>query len=47
MFVVTVNSGGFLWHQIRCMLGLLFLIGQKREMPEIIEQLLDVQKNPW
>lgn len=46
MFVLTVNSGGFLWHQIRCMLGILFLVGQNKESPEIIKELLNIEKNP-
>lgn len=32
--------------QVRCMMAVLFLIGQKLEAPEIINQLLDVQSNP-
>lgn len=32
--------------QVRCMMALLLLIGQKLEAPEIIDQLLDVQSNP-
>lgn len=32
--------------QVRCMMALLLLIGQKLEGPEIINQLLDVQSNP-
>ncbi|XP_044749465.1 tRNA pseudouridine(38/39) synthase isoform X2 [Coccinella septempunctata] len=46
MFVLTIKSGGFLWHQIRCMLGILFLVGQNKEPPEIIQELLNVEKNP-
>lgn len=32
--------------QVRCMMALLLLIGQKLEAPEIIDQLLDVESNP-
>lgn len=32
--------------QVRCMMALLLLIGQKLEVPEVIDQLLDVQSNP-
>lgn len=32
--------------QVRCMMAVLLLIGQKLEVPEIIDQLLDVQNNP-
>lgn len=45
MYVFTVQSKGFLWHQIRCIMGVLFLIGEEKESPEVIKELLDVQKN--
>lgn len=32
--------------QVRCMMALLLLIGQKLEAPEIIDKLLDVESNP-
>uniref|UniRef100_A0A7M4DX97 Pseudouridine synthase 3 n=1 Tax=Crocodylus porosus TaxID=8502 RepID=A0A7M4DX97_CROPO len=32
--------------QVRCMMAILFLIGQRMEDPEIIDELLDVEKNP-
>lgn len=41
-----VTGQAFLYHQVRCMMAILFLIGQKMESPEIIDELLDVQKNP-
>ncbi|XP_074891067.1 tRNA pseudouridine(38/39) synthase [Buteo buteo] len=41
-----VTGQAFLYHQVRCMIAILFLIGQKMESPEIIDELLDVEKNP-
>lgn len=41
-----VTGQAFLYHQVRCMMAVLFLIGQKMERPEIIDELLDVEKNP-
>ncbi|KFQ32507.1 tRNA pseudouridine(38/39) synthase, partial [Merops nubicus] len=41
-----VRGQAFLYHQVRCMMAILFLIGQRAESPEIIDQLLDVEKNP-
>lgn len=32
--------------QVRCMMAVLLLIGQKLEAPDIINQLLDVENNP-
>ncbi|KAF1469933.1 tRNA pseudouridine(38/39) synthase, partial [Eudyptula minor novaehollandiae] len=41
-----VTGQAFLYHQVRCMVAILFLIGQRMESPEIIDELLDVEKNP-
>jgi tRNA U38,U39,U40 pseudouridine synthase TruA len=41
-FYFVANS--FLWHQIRYMTTILFLVGSGREKPEIVDELLDVAK---
>ncbi|NXN99915.1 PUS3 synthase, partial [Rhinopomastus cyanomelas] len=41
-----VTGQAFLYHQVRCMMAILFLIGQGLESPDIINKLLDVEKNP-
>ncbi|XP_069737997.1 tRNA pseudouridine(38/39) synthase-like isoform X1 [Phaenicophaeus curvirostris] len=41
-----VTGQAFLYHQVRCMMAILFLIGQRMESPKIIDELLDVEKNP-
>ncbi|KAL5015313.1 hypothetical protein ScPMuIL_009583 [Solemya velum] len=46
MCELTIVGMAFLWHQIRCIVAIIFLVGQGREKPEIIEELLDVEKNP-
>lgn len=46
MCVLTLRGFAFLWHQVRCMVAVLFLIGKGKEPPEIITQLLDIQENP-
>lgn len=46
MCVLTIVGKAYLWHQIRCIVSVLFLIGEGREEPEVIDQLLDVEKNP-
>ncbi|TNN03494.1 hypothetical protein fugu_000523 [Takifugu bimaculatus] len=46
IFIFEVKGLAFLYHQVRCMMALLLLIGQELEAPEIINQLLDVQSNP-
>lgn len=46
MYNVTIKAKAFLWHQIRCIMTILFLIGQNKEKPEIITELLDITSNP-
>jgi len=41
-----VKGTAFLWHQIRCMVQILLLVGRSLEKPEIIEDLLDIGSNP-
>ncbi|PVU95082.1 hypothetical protein BB561_002067 [Smittium simulii] len=37
-----VKGTAFLWHQVRCLVSFLFLIGQKLETPDIIDKMLDI-----
>lgn len=46
ILIFEITGLAFLYHQVRCMMALLILIGHKLEAPEIIDQLLDVQSNP-
>ncbi|XP_078335395.1 uncharacterized protein LOC111134441 isoform X4 [Crassostrea virginica] len=46
MCELTIVGLAFLWHQIRCIVALLFMIGQGKEKPEIIDELLDIEKQP-
>ncbi|NXP41783.1 PUS3 synthase, partial [Leiothrix lutea] len=41
-----VTGQAFLYHQVRCMMAVLFLIGQGMESPDVIDELLNVEKNP-
>lgn len=34
-FVCTIRGSGFLWHQIRCIMYLLFLVGTGKEEPDV------------
>lgn len=45
-YTFTVRGSAFLWHQVRCMVAVLFLVGQGLEKPEIVKELLDVERNP-
>ena len=44
---LTISARGFLWHQIRCILSILFLVGEGKESPDIIKDLLDLSKYPY
>jgi len=46
MYRLILNGRAFLWHQIRCIVAVLFLVGDGKEEPSIIQELLDVEKNP-
>ena len=46
MWMLELHGTAFLWHQVRCMMAILFLVGQKLEEPEIVRDLLDVSKFP-
>lgn len=44
IFTFTLHGSAFLWHQVRHMVAVLFLIGQGLESPDLVDKLLDVQK---
>lgn len=43
---VQIHGQAFLWHQIRCIMQILFMIGRGLEQPDIVTELLNVTKNP-
>jgi len=43
---IEIHGQSFLWHQIRCIISLLILVGQGKEKPEVIRDLLDLTKTP-
>lgn len=46
MCEAIVEGTAFLWHQIRCIMAILFLIGKGLEDPSVISSLLDVNTCP-
>ncbi|XP_013143375.1 PREDICTED: tRNA pseudouridine(38/39) synthase [Papilio polytes] len=46
MYCLQIEGNAFLWHQIRCIMGLLLLIGEGNEEPDVINKLLDIENNP-
>ncbi|PSS00025.1 TRNA pseudouridine(38/39) synthase [Actinidia chinensis var. chinensis] len=46
LWAVKIKGTAFLWHQVRCMVAALFLIGQGLESPNVIDALLDIVRTP-
>lgn len=46
VYTFVVYGSAFLWHQVRHMAAMLFLVGQGLEPASIIQELLDVEQNP-
>ncbi|PHZ17135.1 tRNA pseudouridine synthase [Rhizopus microsporus ATCC 52813] len=45
-YEVELKGTAFLWHQVRYMMSVLFLVGQGLEPPETVRDLLDIEKVP-
>ncbi|KAL8951379.1 MAG: hypothetical protein Q9222_002657 [Ikaeria aurantiellina] len=45
-YAFKIQGSGFLWHQVRHIVAILFLIGQGLESPSLIDDLLDITKIP-
>ncbi|KAI4388731.1 hypothetical protein MLD38_001036 [Melastoma candidum] len=46
LWAFHIKGSAFLWHQVRCMVAVLFMIGQGIESPNVIDALLDTEKTP-
>ncbi|KAI8634444.1 pseudouridine synthase [Xylariaceae sp. FL1651] len=46
VYYFHVRGSAFLWHQIRCMVAVLFMVGQGLEDASVIDRLLDVSAEP-
>ncbi|KAL1865188.1 pseudouridine synthase deg1 [Diaporthe australafricana] len=46
VYYFHVRGSAFLWHQIRCMVAILFLVGQGLEDPAMVADLLDPERHP-
>ncbi|CAI5500666.1 unnamed protein product [Closterium sp. Naga37s-1] len=47
VWVLQVVGTAFLWHQIRCMMAVLLMVGRGQERPEVVSELLDVHGGPF
>lgn len=45
-FTMNLRGSAFLWHQVRCMMAVLFQVGQGHEQPSIVTDLFDIEKYP-
>ncbi|TRX89265.1 hypothetical protein FHL15_009838 [Xylaria flabelliformis] len=46
VYYFHVRGSAFLWHQIRCMVSVLFMVGQGLEDVSVVDRLLDVASEP-
>lgn len=46
VYCINVRGLAFLWHQIRCMAAVLFMVGRGDEEPAVVSDLLDIESNP-
>lgn len=46
IYYLRIVGQAFLWHQIRCIAEVIFMIGNGFESPSIITELLNVEKHP-
>ncbi|XP_053687885.1 tRNA pseudouridine(38/39) synthase [Sabethes cyaneus] len=46
MLFFELRGKAFLWHQVRCIMAILILVGQGKEKPNVVKELLDVESNP-
>jgi tRNA pseudouridine38/39 synthase len=46
LYWFEVRGSAFLWHQVRHLVAVLFLVGQGYEAPSIVDDLLDMENTP-
>ncbi|CAN6686347.1 unnamed protein product [Malus baccata var. baccata] len=46
LWAIKIKGSAFLWHQVRCMVAVLFFIGQGHESPDVVDALLDTSRTP-
>ncbi|KAG0249183.1 tRNA pseudouridine synthase 3 [Actinomortierella ambigua] len=45
-YELRLKGSAFLWHQVRCIMSVLFAIGQGLEEPDVIDTMFDLEKCP-
>ncbi|XP_031743183.1 tRNA pseudouridine(38/39) synthase isoform X4 [Cucumis sativus] len=46
LWAFNIEGSAFLWHQVRCMVAVVFMVGQDLEDPDVIDILLDPLRTP-
>ncbi|KAL8688515.1 MAG: hypothetical protein Q9218_005591 [Villophora microphyllina] len=46
IYAFKLQGSAFLWHQVRHIVAILFLIGQGLEKPSLVDELLDIERTP-
>lgn len=46
VWMLEISGIAFLWHMIRCIMAVLFFVGEGKEPPEVVPFLLDIEKCP-
>lgn len=46
VYMLEIRGIAFLWHMVRCIMALLFMIGEGEENPEAVTALLDIEHMP-
>lgn len=46
VYYFQIEGQAFLWHQIRCIVEVMFMIGRHLESPSVVTELLNVEKYP-
>ncbi|KAF2095765.1 pseudouridylate synthase-like protein 3 [Rhizodiscina lignyota] len=45
VYALHLHGSAFLWHQVRCIMAILFFVGQRLEKPSVIQGMLDMSEN--
>ncbi|CAH8472123.1 unnamed protein product [Schistosoma intercalatum] len=43
---ISISASGFLYHQIRYVMSILFMVGRGYESPSVVDDMLDLSKTP-
>lgn len=43
VYCLDLKGSAFFWHQVRCMMAVLFVVAERQETPDIINRLMDVE----